>query len=111
MKKEEVGHVDYTFLHTHLLLTMITFVLANNSLNIISKDARLEKLDSGRSINLALSARGIAALTAAGVEADILTTLIPMKGRMIHSSNGKIFGQNYGVYGEVDLSQSIYKGF
>lgn len=66
-------------------------------------DSRNEPLDTGRSINLALSERGIAALAAAGVEEDILKTLLPMKGRMIHEPTGKLSSQAYGVYGEVIL--------
>ena len=57
------------------------------------------KTGGGRSINLALSARGIAALEAAGVGYGIFETLIPMHGRMIHT-NGKLSSQPYGVYGE-----------
>ncbi|MBN1238340.1 MAG: FAD-dependent monooxygenase, partial [Gammaproteobacteria bacterium] len=38
----------------------------------------------GRSINLALAARGIAALERAGVRADVDPLLIPMRGRSVH---------------------------
>jgi kynurenine 3-monooxygenase len=42
----------------------------------------------GRSINLALAARGIAALRRAGIDADVETLLIPMRGRMVHEQDG-----------------------
>lgn len=38
----------------------------------------------GRSINLALAARGLAALERAGIVGDVLPLLIPMRGRMLH---------------------------
>lgn len=47
-------------------------------------DPRRTDLGGGRSINLALAARGIAALEAAGVMAQIRPLMIPMRGRMLH---------------------------
>ncbi|KAI8808094.1 hypothetical protein BJ742DRAFT_678319 [Cladochytrium replicatum] len=64
------------------------------------RDLRTDPNHSGRSINLALSVRGIAALKAAGVDTDVLGTVIPMKGRMIHSVEGKQSSQPYGLFGE-----------
>lgn len=45
--------------------------------------------DKGRSINLALSARGIRALKAAEVFSQIEPLLMPMRGRLIHNENGQ----------------------
>lgn len=50
----------------------------------------------GRSINLALSDRGILALEKAGVMDALSHMLIPMKGRMIHHLDGKLHFQPYG---------------
>ncbi len=47
-------------------------------------DPRLQDGDSGRSINLALAARGIRALQHAGLMTQIRPLLLPMRGRMIH---------------------------
>ena len=47
-------------------------------------DPRLQADDSGRSINLALAARGIRALQHAGLMTQIRPLLLPMRGRMIH---------------------------
>lgn len=63
-------------------------------------DIREEKTGNGRSINLALSTRGIEALKGAGVADLILPSLIPMKGRMIHSKKGDLSSQAYGLFGE-----------
>lgn len=51
---------------------------------------------AGRSINLALSARGIHALRHAGVFADVEPLLVPMRGRMIHGEDGSRELQPYG---------------
>lgn len=52
-------------------------------------DIRTAKLRRGRSINLALSNRGRAALRAVNLEEAILDTAIPMRGRRIHQTSGK----------------------
>ena len=52
-------------------------------------DMRLEEVAAGRSINLALSDRGIAALREVGMDEYMLAEAIPMYGRMIHSVNGE----------------------
>jgi kynurenine 3-monooxygenase len=50
-------------------------------------DPRHSDAESGRSINLALAARGIRALERAGVMDRIRPLLIPMRGRMVHDSS------------------------
>lgn len=52
--------------------------------------------DSGRSINLALSQRGIVALEKAGLMDDVRHLLIPMKGRMLHLEDGRSQFSPYG---------------
>ncbi len=52
-------------------------------------DMRLEEVAAGRSINLALSDRGIAALREVGMDEYMLAEAIPMYGRMIHSVSGE----------------------
>jgi len=47
-------------------------------------DPREGNLVGGRSINLALSTRGIHALEQIGIAGDVLKHAIPMRGRMIH---------------------------
>ena len=58
-------------------------------------DMRLEEVDAGRSINLALSSRGLKALERAGIKEQILKECIPMKGRMIHPVEGESFFSPY----------------
>ncbi len=59
-------------------------------------DPRGAGSERGRSINLALAARGIAALERAGMMDRIRPLLIPMRGRMIHSPAGETRLQPYG---------------
>lgn len=66
-------------------------------------DMRHGKYEGGRSINLALSTRGINALSKVGLVDDILGISIPMKGRMMHSTAGDLA---YQAYGRED--QAIY---
>ncbi len=59
-------------------------------------DPRLVDSESGRSINLALAARGIAALKTAGLMKEVKELLIPMKGRMLHLEDGSEVFSSYG---------------
>jgi kynurenine 3-monooxygenase len=59
-------------------------------------DPRAELAAAGRSINLALAARGIRALERAGIMQDIKPLLIAMRGRMVHEPSGKSELQPYG---------------
>lgn len=59
-------------------------------------DMRKVRISAGRSINLALSTRGIYALQQAGVWGAIERIIIPMKGRMMHSQTGALTFQRYG---------------
>lgn len=59
-------------------------------------DPRTDKSERGRSINLALSNRGLHALAKAGLEAEALKLSVPMYGRMIHQKSGELHFQPYG---------------
>ena len=59
-------------------------------------DMRGKEVDAGRSINLALSSRGIHALQQAGLMDDVENLLIPMRGRMLHFENGETELMPYG---------------
>lgn len=60
-------------------------------------DPRRQKRAEGRSINLAISTRGIDSLAEAGLASRVLETAIPMRGRMIHSPRGDLAFQPYGT--------------
>jgi len=59
-------------------------------------DPRHADAEGGRSINLALAARGIRALERAGVMDRIRPLLIPMSGRMVHDLSGNTAFHAYG---------------
>jgi kynurenine 3-monooxygenase len=59
-------------------------------------DMRRVRISAGRSINLALSTRGIHALALAGLWQDLQRIIIPMKGRMMHSVSSELTFQPYG---------------
>lgn len=58
-------------------------------------DLRKQQQDAGRSINLALSDRGLKGLRLAGVEKAAAKLCIPMYGRMIHDKEGNTFLSKY----------------
>jgi kynurenine 3-monooxygenase len=66
-------------------------------------DMRREAIGAGRSINLAISTRGLYALRRLGLEEEALRHAIPMRGRMIHPVRGELAFQAYGK----DASQHI----
>lgn len=78
-------------------------------------DPRLAASERGRSINLALAARGIAALERAGMMERVRPLLIPMRGRRIHPVGGETQLQPYGQrqgevihsVGRADLNRAL----
>ncbi len=69
-------------------------------------DMRKEKVIAGRSINLALSDRGIKALEEVGIMEEIKKIAIPMHGRYIHNIDGSTAFQPYGNEGQFINSVS-----
>jgi kynurenine 3-monooxygenase len=69
-------------------------------------DARKVQLEAGRSINLALSTRGITALEKAGITVDLSKIAVPMYGREMHDVHGELSHQPYGNEGECIYSTS-----
>src|ERR1051326_7303783 len=66
-------------------------------------DPREGSMLEGRSINLALSTRGIHALEQIGIANEVLQHAIPMRGRMIHEKSG---GLHFAPY-DVDPNKHI----
>jgi kynurenine 3-monooxygenase len=58
-------------------------------------DPREGNMVGGRSINLALSTRGIHALAQLGIAEEVLKHAIPMPGRMIHDKSGDLHFSPY----------------
>jgi kynurenine 3-monooxygenase len=60
-------------------------------------DPREGNIIGGRSINLAISTRGIHALERIGIAEEALKHAIPMRGRMIHDKSGELHFSPYDV--------------
>ena len=60
-------------------------------------DPREGNIVGGRSINLAISTRGIHALEQIGIAEEALRHAIPMRGRMIHDKSGELHFTPYDV--------------
>jgi kynurenine 3-monooxygenase len=72
-------------------------------------DPRLAAAERGRSINLALAARGIRALGQAGMMPQVEPLLIEMRGRMVHEPDGR---QSMVPYGQRphEVIHSVSRG-
>jgi len=62
-------------------------------------DMRRVQIGAGRSINLAVSTRGLHALSHVGLDDEVLRQAIPMRGRMVHGAAGE---QHFLRYGRDD---------
>jgi kynurenine 3-monooxygenase len=69
-------------------------------------DMRKKGAEAGRSINLALSNRGIRALEEVGLADELKKVAIPMHGRMMHDKQGKLNSFAYGKEGQFINSVS-----
>lgn len=69
-------------------------------------DMRKQDMIAGRSINLALSDRGIKALEEVGLMDEIRKICIPMHGRFMHNADGTTAYQPYGKEGQYINSVS-----
>lgn len=69
-------------------------------------DMRRVRTSAGRSINLAISTRGIHALSQVGLWGEMQKIIIPMKGRMMHSTSSELRFQPYGK-NESEVINSI----
>src|SRR5436305_4566284 len=59
-------------------------------------DMRRSDISAGRSINLAVSTRGLHALHEVGLDQDVLREAVPMLGRMTHARDGQTALLSYG---------------
>ena len=66
-------------------------------------DSRKADAPAGRSINLAMSARGIHALKHAGIFSRVEPLLVPMRGRLVHHEDGATELQEYGQRPEEQI--------
>jgi kynurenine 3-monooxygenase len=72
-------------------------------------DPRLAGFAGGRSINLALAERGLQALRSAGLADEVLQRAVMMRGRMVHTADGRSGLQRYGV-DDSEVIWSVSRG-
>ena len=72
-------------------------------------DPRRAGLEGGRSINLALAERGLAALRGAGLTDEVMAQAVMMRGRMVHFAGGGTQLQRYGR-DDSEVIWSVHRG-
>jgi kynurenine 3-monooxygenase len=93
-----------------LVGSLLSILLAqkNYAVKVYEKrpDPTKAQVEKGRSINLALSDRGIKTLDLAGIADKAMKLTIPMEGRLMHEPNGQLVLQPYGKEGQQIYSIS-----
>lgn len=101
---------DITIVGAGLVGSLLSVYLAKRGHKVSvyerRSDMRNEDLGAGRSINLALSDRGLLALEKVGLAEEIKKICIPMHGRHIHNIDGSTAFQPYGKEGQYINSVS-----
>ena len=72
-------------------------------------DPRIKGYEGGRSINLALAERGRNALRQANADDEVMKQAVMMRGRMVHSQDGRQQLQRYGR-DDSEVIWSIHRG-
>lgn len=92
---------NFTIIGAGLVGSLLSIYLVKRGYNVTvyerRPDMRKNRISAGKSINLALSDRGWKGLAGVGLVDEIKKVAIPMKGRMIHNSDGNINFQPYGT--------------
>ncbi|WP_028388448.1 FAD-dependent oxidoreductase [Legionella fairfieldensis] len=91
---------NMTIIGAGLAGTLLSLYMARRGYNVelfeARPDERMEQSDKGRSINLALSCRGITALAGINLMSKVEKIMVPMRARAIHQHNGEIKYQAFG---------------
>ncbi len=87
--------------------SLLSIMLARRGFNVTvyerQKDSRKADTPAGRSINLAMSARGIRALKRPDIFLRVEPHLVPMRGRFVHHEDGASELQEYGQRPEEQI--------
>ena len=92
-------------------LLALTLARLGHSIDVYERRPDMRRVDvgAGRSINLAVSTRGLHALHEVGLDADVLREAVPMLGRMTHALDGKLALLPYGR-SEREFINSMSRG-
>lgn len=100
----------YAIVGAGLVGSLLSVILAKRGYNTEvwerRPDMRTSEIVAGRSINLALSNRGLKALELIGLTEEVKELCIPMFGREVHDENGDTRFMQYGKDGEAINSVS-----
>ena len=79
-------------------LLALTLARRGYSIDVYERRPDMRRVDipAGRSINLAVSPRGLFALHEVGLDEDVLRQAVPMRGRMTHALDGTLALLPYG---------------
>jgi kynurenine 3-monooxygenase len=93
--------------------SLLACYLARRGLNVSlyerRPDPRTGQAERGRSINLAISERGLDALRRIDLDRRVMAGALPMRGRMIHAVSGELDFQPYSLSGDRAIN-SISRG-
>jgi kynurenine 3-monooxygenase len=93
--------------------SLLALTLARRGLDVSlyerRSDPRKGQHAAGRSINLAVSTRGLHALHNVGLDEEVLHSAVPMRGRLIHAPDGQTSFQAYGNK-PADFINSMSRG-
>ncbi|HMB74304.1 MAG TPA: NAD(P)/FAD-dependent oxidoreductase [Gammaproteobacteria bacterium] len=105
-----MSHANAAIIGGGLCGNLLAIALARRGLSVEVFEKRSyehsRSPDGGRSINLALAARGIAALERFDALAAVAPLMLPMRGRMIHEADAHARFAPYGAAGECIYSVS-----
>jgi kynurenine 3-monooxygenase len=96
----ETGMKEVTLVGSGLSGTLLALYLAKRGYKLklfdSRSDLRIAKTDAGRSINLALSCRGVTGMEGVGILSLVKKLMVPMRARAIHEIHGQTKFQSFG---------------
>ncbi len=110
MKQKLSGHKPIQLIGAGLVGSLLSIYFARLGFDVEiferRPDMRTNKIEGGRSINLAISTRGLSALEKVGLKDEVMKICIPMSGRNVHALNGQTQFHAYGRDSECIYSVS-----
>lgn len=107
------GRADFTLVGAGLVGSLLAVLLARQGhrVELFERrgDPRRAGYEGGRSINLAMAARGLRALEAAGLREAVMAQAVMMRGRMVHERGGAVGLQRYGR-DDSEVIWSVHRG-
>lgn len=99
MQSDKAKKETITIIGAGLVGSLLSLLLAKRGYKVRMLerrvDMRKEAISAGRSINLAISTRGLIALAEVGMDDLVLQQAVPMLGRMMHARDGALTFQPY----------------